>query len=241
MAEKIIEIGYDDVLVIDKLFGPTVFANLKIVPDLARGSWIIYREWVRTGEYVEWCTIPAQVEPEFTDWEKSDPGGLDEGDRERLAQLVADRDRMVSMRETHDALTTARQIAEIAAARREDVDWPEIATNCGVDIVLLAHRLKMTPEQLDAYIDDLRAQADQGESNTKSIISAINDLGDAVVTVLKGGEPDAGETAAARAATPECRCECHWQDQTVMHAFPCCDRCGDTYLDASGKPLSPQA
>lgn len=67
---KTIEIGTQDTVVIDKLFGPTIFANLRITADFDRG-WVIEREWI-SGGYIEWCVIPAQIEQEFTDHNKTD-------------------------------------------------------------------------------------------------------------------------------------------------------------------------
>ncbi len=62
-----LEIGsHNQVVILDKLFGPTVFADLKIVPDLDEG-WVIYRRWVKTNEWIEWVSIPAQIDQEFSD------------------------------------------------------------------------------------------------------------------------------------------------------------------------------
>lgn len=61
-----VEIGSFDVLTIDKLFGPTIFADLRITADPERG-WVIEREWIEKGQFVEWCTIPNQIEQEFKD------------------------------------------------------------------------------------------------------------------------------------------------------------------------------
>lgn len=66
MEEHRIEIGSGDRVVIDKLFGPTIFADLRITADYKRGCWVIERMWIATGEYIEWCTIPDQIEQEFT-------------------------------------------------------------------------------------------------------------------------------------------------------------------------------
>lgn len=60
-----IEIGSGDVVEIDKLFGPTIFADLRITADFESGSWIIERMWIATGQYIEWCRIPCQIEQEF--------------------------------------------------------------------------------------------------------------------------------------------------------------------------------
>lgn len=64
---KVIEIGSQDTVIIDKLFGPHIFANLRITADTTRGCWVIERQWASTGEYIEWVTIPDQINEEFTD------------------------------------------------------------------------------------------------------------------------------------------------------------------------------
>jgi len=61
-----IEIGSGDTILIDKCYGPTIFADLKITADITRG-WVIERMWIKSGEFVEWCVIPAQIEEEFTE------------------------------------------------------------------------------------------------------------------------------------------------------------------------------
>ncbi len=43
-----------------------IFANLRITADAKRG-WIIEREWIEKGMFVEWATIPAQIELEFAE------------------------------------------------------------------------------------------------------------------------------------------------------------------------------
>ena len=62
--EKTLEIGSNDTVTIDKMFGPTIFADLRITADCERG-WVIEREWIENGEWIEWCVIPAQIEQEF--------------------------------------------------------------------------------------------------------------------------------------------------------------------------------
>lgn len=62
---KTVEIGSMDTVVIDKLFGPTIFADLRITADSDRGCWVIERMWINKGEFIEWCTIPCQIEKEF--------------------------------------------------------------------------------------------------------------------------------------------------------------------------------
>lgn len=63
-----LEIGSGDVVQIDKLFGPTIFADIRITADINRG-WVIERQWIAKGEFVEWCVIPAQIDKEFDETE----------------------------------------------------------------------------------------------------------------------------------------------------------------------------
>ncbi len=68
--EKRVEIGADERVVIDKLFGPLIFADLRITADFQSNSWIIERMIIKSGAWIEWCRIPGQLNQEFTDWEK---------------------------------------------------------------------------------------------------------------------------------------------------------------------------
>ena len=64
--EKKVEIGHESV-VIDKMFGPMIFANLRITPISETCTWKIERESIKTAEWIEWVHIPGQLEMEFTD------------------------------------------------------------------------------------------------------------------------------------------------------------------------------
>lgn len=64
--EHKLEIGSFDRVIIDKLFGPTIFADLKITADPERG-WVIELKWIETGDWIEWCVIPAQIDQEFSE------------------------------------------------------------------------------------------------------------------------------------------------------------------------------
>lgn len=50
----------DDSIILDKLFGPTVFARLRITPMLEAGGWLVERSMA--NGWVEICVLPAQVE-----------------------------------------------------------------------------------------------------------------------------------------------------------------------------------
>lgn len=69
-----VEIGSHNSVIIDKLFGPTIFADLRITPDCERG-WVIERKWIKTGMFIEWCVIPAQIDREFTDMDEYEDKG----------------------------------------------------------------------------------------------------------------------------------------------------------------------
>jgi len=66
MKEIKVEVGYESVI-IDKLFGPQIFANLRITADPKINTWIIEREMIDTGVWQEWVRIPGQVAFEFKD------------------------------------------------------------------------------------------------------------------------------------------------------------------------------
>jgi hypothetical protein len=74
--EKIkVEVGYQSVI-IDKLFGPMIFANLRITADPKTNTWLIERETIfQTAgggshhEWIEWVRIPGQLEREFKEVE----------------------------------------------------------------------------------------------------------------------------------------------------------------------------
>lgn len=59
-----VEIGYQPV-VITKLYGPLIFADLRITPDPAANEWVIEREWIESGEFLPWCRIPGQIKQEM--------------------------------------------------------------------------------------------------------------------------------------------------------------------------------
>lgn len=62
--EITIEVGYQSV-VIDKMFGPQIFANLRITADPKSNTWLIERQTIDDGKWIEWVRIPGQVGFEF--------------------------------------------------------------------------------------------------------------------------------------------------------------------------------
>jgi hypothetical protein len=59
-----VEIGSADDVIIDKLFGPTVAAKLRITANTERG-WVIERALIKSGRWIEWCVIPMQIDDDF--------------------------------------------------------------------------------------------------------------------------------------------------------------------------------
>lgn len=59
-----VEIGSFDTVIIEKMFGPTIFADLRITASVEHG-WVIERRWAENGEWYHWCNIPSQIEQEF--------------------------------------------------------------------------------------------------------------------------------------------------------------------------------
>lgn len=53
-----VEVQCGQPVVIEKLFGPTVFGTLRITANYDRYEWVIERE-NDDGVFEEWCAIPA--------------------------------------------------------------------------------------------------------------------------------------------------------------------------------------
>ena len=66
--ETKLEVGGCERITLEKLFGPCIFADLRITVDPSRG-WVIERQRIGLGpiEWVEQCVIPAQLDEEFED------------------------------------------------------------------------------------------------------------------------------------------------------------------------------
>jgi hypothetical protein len=73
-----LEIGPTDRVILKKIFGPTVFMDIRITQDLVTCEWVIERSTILpcpNPEYaeestdwqvwVEWCRFPAQYDWEF--------------------------------------------------------------------------------------------------------------------------------------------------------------------------------
>jgi hypothetical protein len=113
-------------------------------------------------------------------------GGLSAADQKRLSDLLKEQQQLQAAQDFTNAQTLAQQIAEIAAAKGED--WQKVLDDMHIDRAALEKRLNMSDEAFGKYIADIQAKQDDNKENTSSIIAAINDMSDAVVTAL-GGTP----------------------------------------------------
>jgi len=56
-----VEIGSQQFVVIEKLFGPAIFPALRVVPDVLRDGWVIYRQDIHETD-----DAPVLVEQEVS-------------------------------------------------------------------------------------------------------------------------------------------------------------------------------
>ena len=57
----------DEPIVIEKMYGPLVFAGLRITADSESCEWVIDRATGPDGEYREWARVPGQLDENFLD------------------------------------------------------------------------------------------------------------------------------------------------------------------------------
>jgi hypothetical protein len=62
-----VDICGDQPVEIDKLFGPLIFANLRVTADVKSNEWIIERQHIGTGEWSYITAIPGQIPGEFAE------------------------------------------------------------------------------------------------------------------------------------------------------------------------------
>jgi hypothetical protein len=54
-------------VVIDKLYGPLVFADIRVRAEHQNCEWVIERQRIDTSEWIEVARIPGQIDGEFRD------------------------------------------------------------------------------------------------------------------------------------------------------------------------------
>lgn len=51
-------------VIIEKLYGPTIFMDLMIEIDTQTVEWVVYRH-LAAEQWIEWCRIPGQMDEDF--------------------------------------------------------------------------------------------------------------------------------------------------------------------------------
>jgi hypothetical protein len=123
--------------------------------------------------------------------------GLTEAERKRLQDLLQEQQQLQAQQDYTNAQTLAQQIAEIAMAKGED--WRQVVADMHLNLSELEKRLNMSDTDFAKFIADIQSKTDDNKENTKSIVDAINDMSDAIVTTLGGtphGHSQHGESGA---------------------------------------------
>lgn len=111
-------------------------------------------------------------------------GGLSGAERERLSDLLEQQSQLQAAADLQNANLLAQQIAEIAAAKGEDID--EVLESLHIDRQALEARLGLSDEAFDKLIADIQARQDDNKENTLSIVEVLNKI-----LLQLGGTPDA--------------------------------------------------
>lgn len=102
--------------------------------------------------------------------------GLTAAEKQRLDDLLKQRDELQNSAQLAKYQTLAQQIAEIAAFKGED--WQDVLKSMKVDIQAFEKGLGMTDAQTRDYIRQIMESKDSNKQNTGSIVQAIKELGD---------------------------------------------------------------
>lgn len=73
--ERRISVKVNEPVVLEKLFGPMIFADLRITANFERCVWIIERHNHTTGEWTKEAEIDGQRETDFDDFVRETTGG----------------------------------------------------------------------------------------------------------------------------------------------------------------------
>ena len=69
-ARATVEIMSDETVCVDKMYGPLIFALVRITPVASTCEWVVERQRINTGDWVEVGRFPGQIEDEFRDAEE---------------------------------------------------------------------------------------------------------------------------------------------------------------------------
>lgn len=62
-----VNISADQPVIVDKMFGPLVFTAIRVTADFKTCEWVVERQTINTGEWVEAIRIPGQRDEEFAE------------------------------------------------------------------------------------------------------------------------------------------------------------------------------
>lgn len=62
---KTINVSVRETVQINKEYGPLIFASIRVTADFDSCMWVIERQAIATGEWIEWTRIPGQIVDDF--------------------------------------------------------------------------------------------------------------------------------------------------------------------------------
>jgi hypothetical protein len=60
-----VEIGVGETVTIDKCFGPLIFTKVRVRADFQSCEWVVERQRIDCGEWIEVARIPGQMDEEY--------------------------------------------------------------------------------------------------------------------------------------------------------------------------------
>lgn len=64
-----VRVGADEDVVINKEYGPLVFAQVRVTAEYDTCEWVIERQHIKSGDWIQVARFPGQFDEEFTDCE----------------------------------------------------------------------------------------------------------------------------------------------------------------------------
>lgn len=61
-----VRVGVGNPVIVNKEYGPLVFAQVRITAEYETCEWVVERQWVSNGEWIEVARFPGQIDEEFT-------------------------------------------------------------------------------------------------------------------------------------------------------------------------------
>lgn len=64
-SQHLVETAADEPITIEKLYGPLIFADLRVTAHSLTCEWVIERQRINTGSWSEGARLPGQLDDEF--------------------------------------------------------------------------------------------------------------------------------------------------------------------------------